>query len=114
MPGLGDGRAVSANHPVKQVFYAVSHGQFHGRCGVGRWSEDSMRAGTVTRARRTVAVLAMASAGLVMVAAARARSNASTANTKEEALAVNCPESRCTRAERLRSAWTCSMIACLQ
>src|SRR6476659_8056504 len=70
-----------------------------------------MRAGTVIRVARMVAVRALASAGPVMVAAARVRLNAITAATSQAALAVKRPEGRCARAESLRSAWTCSMIA---
>ena len=58
-----------------------------------------------------VAVRALASAGPVMVAAARVRLNAITAATSQAALALKRPEGRCARAESLRSAWTCSMIA---
>jgi hypothetical protein len=46
------------------------------------------------------------------VPAARVRLNAITASTSQAALAVKIPEGRCARAEPLRSAWTCSMIAC--
>src|SRR3954452_14984474 len=63
--------------------------------------------------RRIVAVVALASAGvLVRVAAARVRLKAMTAQTSQAALAVNTPEGRCASAEALRSAWTFSMIAC--
>jgi hypothetical protein len=63
--------------------------------------------------RRIVAEVALASAvWLVMVAAARVRLKAITARTSQAAFAVNFPEGRCASAEPLRSAWTCSMIAC--
>ncbi len=63
--------------------------------------------------RRTVAVVALTSWGVaVRVAAVRVRLNAMTASTSQAALAVNFPEGRCASAEPLRSAWTCSMIAC--
>jgi hypothetical protein len=58
-----------------------------------------------------VAVVALARSALAMVAAVRVRLNAMTASTSQAALAVNFPEGRCARAEALRSAWTCSMIA---
>ena len=61
---------------LNRVFQADSHGQFRGRCRVSRRAEDAMRAGTVIRVARMVAVRALASAGPVMVAAARVRLNA--------------------------------------
>ena len=70
-----------------------------------------MRAGTVIRVARIVAVRDLASAGPVRVAAARVRLNAMTARTSQAALAENRPEGRWARAEFLRSAWTASMIA---
>ena len=71
--------------------------------------------GRVISLRRTVAVVAFASSGSpVRVAAARVRLNAMTARTSQAAFAVNFPEGRCARAELFRSAWTCSMMACLR
>src|SRR5450759_4863576 len=100
------------NRLSNRVFHADSHGQSRGRCRVSRRAEDAIRAGTVTRVRRMVAVLALAKAGPVMVAAARVRLKAITAHTSHAALAANRPEGRWARAESLRSACTCSMIAC--
>ena len=51
-----------------------------------------MRAGTVIRVRRMVAVRALASADPVRVAAARVRLNAMVASTSQAALALNRPE----------------------
>ena len=68
-----------------RVFHADSHGQFRGRWRVRRRAEDAIRAGTVTKVRRMVAVLALASAGPVMAAAARVRLNAIPASTNQAA-----------------------------
>ena len=76
---------------LNRVFQADSHGQFRGRCRVSRRAEDAMRAGTVIRVARMVAVRALASAGPVMVAAARVRLNAITAATSQAALALKRP-----------------------
>jgi len=86
------------------VFHAVSQGQSRGRCSVRRRAEDAIRAGTLIRVRRMVAVRDLARAGPVRVAAARVRLNAITARTSQAALAVNRPEGRWARAEFLRSA----------
>jgi len=82
-----------------------------GRCRIRRRAELAMRAGTVTRVRRIVAVVARVSRPLAMVAAARVRLRAITARTSQAAFAVNFPDGRCASAEFLRSALTCSMIA---
>ena len=79
------------NRLLNRVFHADSHGQPRGRCKVSRRAEDAIRAGTVTRVRRMVAVLARANPGPVMVAAARVRLNAITASTSHAALAANRP-----------------------
>ena len=50
------------NRLSNRVFHADSHGQPRGRCRVRRRAEDAIRAGTETRARRMVAVLALATA----------------------------------------------------
>jgi len=71
-----------------------------------------MRAGTLIRVRRMVAVRAVASPGPVRVAAARVRLNAMVARTSQAALAEKRPEGRWARAESLRPVWTCSMMAC--
>lgn len=99
------------NRLSNRVFHADFHGQPCGGCRVRRRAEDAIRAGTVISVRRMVAVRALANRGPAMVAAARVRLNAITASTSQAALAANRPECRCARAESLRSAWTCSMIA---
>ena len=71
-----------------------SQGQSRGRCKVRRRAEDAIRAGTLIRVRRTVAVRDLARAGPVRVAAARVRLNAMTASTSQAALAVKRPEGR--------------------
>ena len=73
---------------------ALSQGHAVGRCSVTRRAEAATRAGTVINLRRIVAVVALASPGPVMVAAARVRLNAITASTSQAAFAVNFPEGR--------------------
>jgi len=58
---------------------------------VSRRAEEAIRAGTVIRVRRMVAVRALASRGPVRVAAARVRLNAMAASTSQAALAENRP-----------------------
>jgi hypothetical protein len=70
-----------------------------------------MRAGTAISRRRIVAVVALASDGPVMVAAARVRLNAMAASTSQAAFAANFAEGRCASAAFFKSAWVCSMIA---
>ena len=70
-------------------------------------AEDATRAGTAISLRRMVAVVALASAGPVIVAAARVRWNDITASISHAALAVNFPDGRCAKAECFKSAWTC-------
>lgn len=70
---------------------ACCQGQAIGRCKVKRRADDAIRAGTVTRVRRMVAVVALASWPSAMVPAARARLNAMTAQTSQALLAVNLP-----------------------
>lgn len=77
-----------------------------------RRPEDATLAGMAISFRRMVAVFAFASTVPVMVAAARVRLKAMTARTSQAAFAVKIPEGRCANAECLRSALTCSMIAC--
>ena len=106
----GGGRVGDA---VDSRVHASCQGHASGRCRVIRRAEDATRAGTWISLRRTVAVVAFAISGAaVRVAAAWVRLNAMTPSTSQAALAVNFPEGRCASAERLRSAWTCSMIAC--
>src|SRR5215210_8341840 len=53
--------------------HAVRHGQSVGRCRVSRRAEQATRPGTVISVRRMVAVVALASLGPLMAAAARVR-----------------------------------------
>ena len=92
------------NRLSNSVFHAVSHGQPRGRCSRRRRAEEAMRAGTLIRVRRMVAVRDLASAGPVRVAAARVRLNAMTASTSQALLAANRGEGRWARAEAFRSA----------
>ena len=96
---------------VNSWVHAVSQGQAVGRCRVARRAEVAMRAGTAISLRRMVGVVALARAGPEMVAAARVRLNAITANTSQAELAVKDAEGRWASADPLRSAWTASMIA---
>src|SRR5674476_1666956 len=61
----GGGQVVTAaggcaHRPVKGVVHAVSQGHAVGRCSVRRRAEDAIRAGTCTRLRRIVPVVALA------------------------------------------------------
>jgi hypothetical protein len=67
-------------------------GHARGRCSVTRRADEAIRAGTVTSLRRMVAVVALASAGPVIVAAARVRLNAITASTSQAAFAAKAPQ----------------------
>ena len=67
---------------------SASQGQPLGRCSVSRLAEVAILAGTMMSFRWIVAVLALASVGPVMVAAARVRLNAMTARTSQAAFAV--------------------------
>lgn len=62
-------------------------GQVVGRCRVSRRAEEEIRAGTVMRVRRIVAVLALAKEEPVIVAATRVRLNAMVASTSHAPLA---------------------------
>src|SRR4029453_2057886 len=86
-----------------RVIHAVSQGQCVGRCSVNLRAEEAMRAGTETRVRRMVPVVAFVSFGSsVRVPAARVRLKAITAQTSQAAFAVNRPDGRCARAEFFR------------
>lgn len=63
-------------------------GQVVGRCRVSRRAEEEIRAGTVMRVRRIVAVLALAKDEPVIVAATRVRLNAMVASTSHAPLAA--------------------------
>ena len=93
------------------MIQSPAQGQAEGRWRCSRRAEVAIRAGTVMIWRRTVAVVARARFGPVVVAAARVRLNAMTAQTSHAALALNTPEGRWARAEALRSAWTFSITA---
>ena len=69
-----------------------------GGCSVRRLAEMAILAGTMMSFRRIVAVLALASVGPVMVAAARVRLNAMTARTSQAAFAVKTPEGKWAKA----------------
>jgi len=73
---------------VNSVVQAVSQGQAVGRCRVRRRAEDAIRAGTVMRVRRMVAVVALARDDPVIVAAARVRLKAIVASTSHAPLAA--------------------------
>jgi len=73
---------------VNSSVQAVSQGQVVGRCRVSRRAEEEIRAGTVMRVRRIVAVLALAKDEPVIVAATRVRLNAMVASTSHAPLAA--------------------------
>lgn len=109
--GQGETRSGGLRARSNRTVEACCHGHPVERCSVARLADGTFRAGTATRFRRIVGVVAFARAGPVVVAAARVRFNAMTARTSQAAFAVNTPDDRCASAEFLRSAWTCSMIA---
>jgi len=74
-----------------------------------RRAEDAILAGMLTSFRRMVAVARLVPA---IVAAARVRLNAITAQTSQAAFAANFPDGRCARALFFRSAFTSSITAC--
>jgi hypothetical protein len=74
---------------ANSVVQACSQGQATGRCRVSRRAREAIRAGTVTRVRRRVAVVAFASRLPARVPAALVRLNAMTAQTSQAALAAN-------------------------
>src|SRR6202165_1758853 len=99
------------NPLANSMSHAVSHGQSVGRCSVSRRAEDAIRAGTETRVRRMLAVVAFTNRGApVRVAAARVRLNAITAQTSHAEFAEKWFDGRWARAEFFRSAWGCWMI----
>ena len=87
---------------VNSSVQAVSQGQVVGRCRVSRRAEDAIHAGTVMRVRRMVAVVALARGDPMILATAR---------SSHAAFATKRLEGTWARAEFLRSAWICSMIA---
>ena len=95
---------------MKSWFQWDSHGHSSGRCNVSRRAEVAILAGTAMSLRRMVAVVALASVGPVMVAAARVRLKAITARTSHAELAAKTLDGRCASAEALRSALTCSIL----
>lgn len=95
--GAVGGQVVAGGGPqavVNSCFQACCQGQFVGRCNRSRRAEDAIRAGTVIRVRRIVAVVALRNCAPVMVAAARVRLNAIAARTSQAALAANFPDGR--------------------
>ena len=76
---------------LNRVIQTDSQRQCSGRWSVRRRAEDAIRAGTLTRFRRIVAVVALLRPvpAPAMVAAARVRLNAITARTSQAAFAVN-------------------------
>ena len=77
-----------------------------------RRAEEAILAGMPTSFRRMVAVVALARLVPAIVAAARMRLNAITAQTSQAAFAANFPDGRCARALFFRSAFTSSITAC--
>lgn len=71
-----------------------AQGQAEGRCTISRRAEDAMRAGTVIRVRRIVAVVAFAKDDPVIVATARVRLKAIVASTSHAPLAAKRLEGR--------------------
>src|SRR4051794_36115323 len=102
------GPQVASNSRVQ----AVSHGQSRGRCSRSRRAERAIRAGTAISWLRMVAVVALAWAAEASALAARMRLNAIVASTSQAEFAANDPDGRWASGPALRSAWTCSMIAC--
>jgi transposase InsO family protein len=102
------GAWVAVNRPLK----AFRCGQLSGRWSVMRRDRRAILAATVIRWRRMVPVRARAWNRLARQPAARVRLWAMAASASQAAFAANDPEGRCARAESLRSALTCSMIAC--
>src|SRR4051812_41203600 len=83
---------------VNSWVHPSCQGQFFGRCRLSRRAEDATRAGTAISVRRMVPVVALASTPPAMLAAARVRLNAITAQTSQALFAANLPEGRCARA----------------
>jgi hypothetical protein len=70
------------------------------RCRVSRRAEDAMRAGTPIRGRRMVALVARASCGPLLAAAARVRLKAITASTSQAAFVSSSVARCCSPGER--------------
>src|ERR1700712_5300703 len=77
----------------------------------GGRAEGAILAGTTIRVRRIVPVVAFANRRPDSAAAALVRLNAIAASTSHAEFAANDFDGKWARAESLRSAWTCSMIA---
>jgi hypothetical protein len=91
---LGDHVVAGSGGPqlwVKSSVQALCHGHLVGRWSLSRRAELAIRAGTMISLHRIVAVVALASAGPVMLAAAQVKLNAMPARTSQAALALNTP-----------------------
>ena len=95
---------------------ACPHGQCCGRCIRRRRAERASRAGMLISWARMVPVVALAWKAEARQPAARVRLNAITASTSQALFAANEPSVQITDGKcasgPLRTAWTCSMIAC--
>ena len=83
--------------PASSCCQAVSQGHAVGRCSTARRAERAIRAGTVIRWARTVAVAALAWKPDASEPAARVRLNATAARTSHAEFAANFPDGRCAR-----------------
>ena len=90
---------------------AGSQGHCAGRCRVSRRAVRAMRAGTLIRWARMVAVVARAWNVPVRAPVARVRLCAIAHSTAYAAFAGNDPDGRCASALAAASAMTCSTIA---
>lgn len=89
----------------------VAHGQWAGRCRMGRRWGRASRAGMVMRRRRRVAPRATACAPPARMPAARCRLWAMAAHSIQAEFAPKRPEGMWARGPSMRSANTVSMIA---
>lgn len=96
----------------KTCFQGSCHGQAAGGCSRSRRADDAIRAGTLVSRRRGVPVVARACVPPAIAPRARVRLNAIAARISQALFAAKDPQGRCARADALRSAKTCSMIAC--
>ena len=96
----------------KSVFHSFSQGQSLGRWSRSRRAEDAIRAGTPMIRRRIDPQAARAWLPPQTTPAVWVRLNAMTARMSQAAFALKTPDGRCAKGPSLRSAWTCSMIAC--
>jgi len=92
--------------------HAFCQGQPCGRCRVSLRAERASRPGTVMSWARIVPLVALAWKVEARVPAARVRLNAMLAQTSQALLAQKCPDGKCASGPFLRSAMTCSTIAC--